>query len=99
MNKTTIDKRWLSILLISMLLAGFMIGRMKETKVLRIKILDADQPLLARAMKYHSIEEAMIDSTGLIFFIRDSRWCSLYGIEFREMIAQEITEELNDTDN
>jgi uncharacterized protein YxeA len=68
---------------LSGIISGVIISGTKDT----IIKIEADQPLLAEAFRYHGIKEATIDSTGLIYFIRDSKWCAVYNNSFRTMIA------------
>jgi len=61
-----------------------------------VRVEEIDAPLIARAFRYHGITEALIDSSGTIYFIRNEKWCSLFSIGFREMLAQEKAKERED---
>jgi len=44
-----------------------------------------DNPEMLRlALEYHGLNECIVDSEGVFYFVREGKWCSLYSIPFRK---------------
>jgi hypothetical protein len=85
------------LLIIIIFLLGFLFGVMVmhgiSGKVNVVKIVEEERPLLAEAFRCHGIEEANINSDGLIYFIRDNRWCPVYNKGFRKQFLKQPQKE------
>ena len=72
----------IALVIICIFLIGVVIGMRLNTE--QIVITMDDPEMLKLAMEYHGITKCKVTIDGIYYFVRDSKWCSLYSIPFRE---------------
>lgn len=78
-------------LIIISLLIGIFIGKIRFSQT--VIQINPDREVVKKALQYHGINRAYVNSDGVYYFVRGDNWCALFNRKFRKYLAQNIKEE------